>query len=99
MFFHYIITLFLLFWIDWTFANQFTVELIFNTFWMIQAHEDRIKDMNDQADSLIESGQFDAAAIQVNSVKAPLPSLVIILTHSQYEQSRNNDKNLLLTIL
>jgi len=30
----------------------------------ILAHEDRIKDMNDQADSLIESGQFDAAAIQ-----------------------------------
>lgn len=33
--------------------------------WHTQAHEDRIKDMNDQADSLIESGQFDAAAIQV----------------------------------
>lgn len=32
-----------------------------------QAHEDRIKDMNDQADSLIESGQFDTAAIQVKS--------------------------------
>lgn len=30
----------------------------------IQAHEDRIKDMNDQADSLIESGQFDTANIQ-----------------------------------
>ncbi|XP_068910305.1 spectrin alpha chain isoform X3 [Tenebrio molitor] len=30
----------------------------------IQAHEDRIKDMNDQADSLIESGQFDTASIQ-----------------------------------
>jgi len=30
----------------------------------ILAHDDRIKDMNDQADSLIESGQFDAAAIQ-----------------------------------
>ena len=34
----------------------------------MQAHEDRIKDMNDQADSLIESGQFDAAAIQVRWV-------------------------------
>ncbi|XP_022904899.1 spectrin alpha chain isoform X3 [Onthophagus taurus] len=30
----------------------------------IQAHDDRIKDMNDQADSLIESGQFDTANIQ-----------------------------------
>ncbi|XP_046986663.1 spectrin alpha chain isoform X3 [Schistocerca americana] len=30
----------------------------------IQAHEDRIKDMNAQADSLIESGQFDTASIQ-----------------------------------
>lgn len=30
----------------------------------IQAHEDRIKDMNEQADSLIESGQFDTASIQ-----------------------------------
>ncbi|XP_044730361.1 spectrin alpha chain isoform X3 [Chrysoperla carnea] len=30
----------------------------------IQAHEDRIKDMNTQADSLIESGQFDTASIQ-----------------------------------
>lgn len=30
----------------------------------IQAHEDRINDMNDQADSLIESGQFDTANIQ-----------------------------------
>lgn len=30
----------------------------------IQAHEDRIKEMNDQADSLIESGQFDTASIQ-----------------------------------
>ncbi|XP_012266103.2 spectrin alpha chain isoform X2 [Athalia rosae] len=30
----------------------------------IQAHEERIKDMNGQADSLIESGQFDAAGIQ-----------------------------------
>nr|BAN20944.1 spectrin [Riptortus pedestris] len=30
----------------------------------IHAHDDRIKDMNAQADSLIESGQFDAASIQ-----------------------------------
>lgn len=30
----------------------------------IQAHEERIKDMNAQADSLIESGQFDATGIQ-----------------------------------
>ncbi|KAG5885767.1 hypothetical protein JTB14_031203 [Gonioctena quinquepunctata] len=30
----------------------------------IQHHEDRIKDMNSQADSLIESGQFDTASIQ-----------------------------------
>ncbi|CAB3388976.1 Hypothetical predicted protein, partial [Cloeon dipterum] len=30
----------------------------------IQAHEDRVADMNAQADSLIESGQFDAAGIQ-----------------------------------
>lgn len=30
----------------------------------IQAHEDRIKDMNTQADSLVESGQFDSAGIQ-----------------------------------
>ncbi|PSN39855.1 hypothetical protein C0J52_21000 [Blattella germanica] len=30
----------------------------------IQAHDDRIKDMNGQADSLIESGQFDTASIQ-----------------------------------
>ncbi|XP_031333128.1 spectrin alpha chain isoform X3 [Photinus pyralis] len=29
----------------------------------IQAHDDRIKDMNDQADSLIESGQFDTNSI------------------------------------
>ncbi|XP_077298885.1 alpha spectrin [Arctopsyche grandis] len=28
----------------------------------IQAHEDRIKDMNEQAESLIESGQFEPAA-------------------------------------
>ncbi|XP_054270638.1 spectrin alpha chain-like isoform X2 [Macrosteles quadrilineatus] len=30
----------------------------------IHAHEERIKDMNSQADSLIESGQFDTASIQ-----------------------------------
>lgn len=30
----------------------------------IQAHADRIKDMNSQADSLVESGQFDSAGIQ-----------------------------------
>ncbi|XP_026684497.1 spectrin alpha chain-like [Diaphorina citri] len=30
----------------------------------IQAHDDRIKDMNGQADSLIDSGQFDASSIQ-----------------------------------
>lgn len=30
----------------------------------IHAHEDRIKDMNVQADSLVESGQFDSAGIQ-----------------------------------
>ncbi|XP_037798638.1 spectrin alpha chain-like isoform X2 [Penaeus monodon] len=30
----------------------------------IQAHEDRINDMNGQADSLVESGQFDTANIQ-----------------------------------
>lgn len=30
----------------------------------VQAHEDRIKDMNTQADSLVESGQFDSAGIQ-----------------------------------
>lgn len=30
----------------------------------IQAHEDRIKDMNQQADSLVDSGQFDSAGIQ-----------------------------------
>ncbi|XP_073981074.1 alpha spectrin isoform X4 [Rhodnius prolixus] len=30
----------------------------------IHAHDDRIKDMNGQADSLIESGQFDTASIQ-----------------------------------
>ncbi|XP_034234548.1 spectrin alpha chain isoform X1 [Thrips palmi] len=30
----------------------------------ISAHDDRIKDMNGQADSLIESGQFDTASIQ-----------------------------------
>ncbi|XP_075227894.1 alpha spectrin isoform X2 [Lycorma delicatula] len=30
----------------------------------INAHDDRIKDMNGQADSLIESGQFDTASIQ-----------------------------------
>lgn len=29
----------------------------------IQAHDDRIKDMNAQADSLIESGQFDGSSI------------------------------------
>merc|ERR1719317_1638217 len=30
----------------------------------IIAHEDRIKDMNEQADSLVDSGQFDSADIQ-----------------------------------
>ncbi|XP_025205987.1 spectrin alpha chain isoform X1 [Melanaphis sacchari] len=30
----------------------------------IQAHEDRIRDMNSQADSLIESGQFETGSIQ-----------------------------------
>ncbi|CAG0895460.1 unnamed protein product [Darwinula stevensoni] len=30
----------------------------------IQAHEDRVRDMNTQADSLIDSGQFDASPIQ-----------------------------------
>nr|CAD7403707.1 unnamed protein product [Timema cristinae] len=30
----------------------------------VQVHDDRIKDMNSQADSLIESGQFDTASIQ-----------------------------------
>jgi spectrin alpha len=29
----------------------------------ILAHEDRIKDMNEQADSLVESGQFDSSDI------------------------------------
>lgn len=43
----------------------FAIEEKYNWITFFQAHEDRIKDMNDQADSLIESGQFDAAAIQV----------------------------------
>ena len=30
----------------------------------IIAHEDRISDMNEQADSLVESGQFDSADIR-----------------------------------
>lgn len=30
----------------------------------IGAHEDRIRDMNTQADGLVESGQFDTASIQ-----------------------------------
>ena len=62
---HQLVDADILVFIDKNFFNCYLEnEIIISIF--LQAHEDRIKDMNDQADSLIESGQFDAAAIQVN---------------------------------
>ncbi|XP_013775722.1 spectrin alpha chain-like isoform X2 [Limulus polyphemus] len=60
----------------------------------ITAHEDRIKDMNSLADSLIESEQFDAAAVQEkrNSINERYER---VKTLAAYRRSRLNEANTL----
>lgn len=60
----------------------------------IQAHEERINDMNGQADSLIESGQFDAAGIQEKrqSINERYERIRNLAAH---RQSRLNEANTL----
>ncbi|XP_076321230.1 spectrin alpha chain-like isoform X2 [Tachypleus tridentatus] len=60
----------------------------------IAAHEDRIKDMNNLADSLIESEQFDAAAVQEkrNSINERYER---VKTLAAYRRSRLNEANTL----
>ncbi|XP_054158910.1 spectrin alpha chain-like isoform X2 [Oppia nitens] len=60
----------------------------------IQAHEDRIKDMNGLADSLIESGQFDTATIQEkrSSINERYERIKTLAT---YRRQRLNEANTL----
>lgn len=60
----------------------------------IQAHEDRIKDMNGQADSLVESGQFDSAGIQEKrqSINERYERICNLAAH---RQARLNEANTL----
>lgn len=60
----------------------------------IQAHEDRIKDMNAQADSLVESGQFDSAGIQEKrqSINERYERICNLAAH---RQARLNEANTL----
>ncbi|XP_063696613.1 spectrin alpha chain [Culicoides brevitarsis] len=60
----------------------------------IQAHEDRIKDMNQQADSLVESGQFDSAGIQEKrqSINERYERICNLAAH---RQARLNEANTL----
>lgn len=60
----------------------------------ISAHEDRIKDMNSQADSLVESGQFDSAGIQEKrqSINERYERICNLAAH---RQARLNEANTL----
>lgn len=60
----------------------------------IHAHEDRIKDMNSQADSLVESGQFDSAGIQEKrqSINERYERICNLAAH---RQARLNEANTL----
>jgi spectrin alpha len=60
----------------------------------IAAHEDRIKDMNSLADSLIESGQFDTATIQEkrSSINERYERVKTLAT---YRRTRLNEANTL----
>ncbi|CRL06706.1 CLUMA_CG019447, isoform A [Clunio marinus] len=60
----------------------------------IHAHEDRIKDMNNQADSLVESGQFDSAGIQEKrqSINERYERICNLAAH---RQARLNEANTL----
>lgn len=60
----------------------------------INAHEDRIKDMNGQADSLVESGQFDSAGIQEKrqSINERYERICNLAAH---RQARLNEANTL----
>lgn len=60
----------------------------------IAAHEDRIKDMNGLADSLVESGQFDTATIQEkrNSINERYER---VKTLGSYRKARLNEANTL----
>lgn len=60
----------------------------------INAHEDRIKDMNNQADSLVESGQFDSAGIQEKrqSINERYQRICNLAAH---RQARLNEANTL----
>lgn len=60
----------------------------------IHAHEDRIKDMNGQADSLVESGQFDTAGIQEKrqSINERYERICNLAAH---RQARLNEANTL----
>ena len=60
----------------------------------IHAHEDRIKDMNAQADSLVESGQFDSAGIQEKrqSINERYERICNLAAH---RQARLNEANTL----
>ena len=60
----------------------------------IIAHEDRIKDMNEQADSLVESGQFDSADIKEkrDGISARYKHIQDLAAH---RQSLLNERNTL----
>jgi spectrin alpha len=60
----------------------------------VAAHEDRIKDMNSLADSLIESGQFDTATIQEkrSSINERYERVKTLAT---YRRTRLNEANTL----
>ncbi|XP_056641828.1 spectrin alpha chain isoform X2 [Diorhabda sublineata] len=60
----------------------------------IQHHDDRIKDMNDQADSLIKSGQFDTASIleKRDSINTRYERIKNLAAH---RQARLNEANTL----
>lgn len=60
----------------------------------VTAHEDRIKDMNGLADSLVDSGQFDTATIQEkrNSINERYERVKTLAT---YRRARLNEANTL----
>ncbi|XP_072386610.1 spectrin alpha chain isoform X2 [Diabrotica undecimpunctata] len=60
----------------------------------IQHHDDRIKDMNDQADSLVKSGQFDSTSIleKRDSINSRYERIKNLAAH---RQARLNEANTL----
>ncbi|XP_003743041.1 spectrin alpha chain [Galendromus occidentalis] len=64
----------------------------------VMAHEDRVKDMNELADALVESGQFDPAAVQEKR-RDINERYERVKTLATYRRSRLNEANTLQQFL